>query len=207
MKPRRVKGSFNRELFDKCRQFAKDSLPTSVDQYTKRGQDPTKLHRQIIQLTNGKLGEELAYATYVHYYPELSLPDYEIYKKKDKSWTPDLTDAAFGIKIAVKTKDARDAASWGMSVIFEKTDKKIFGDKLDNQNLDPNQYVCMVVVDLTNLKGEVKACVNLQWLHDKNLFEKPDRDYLGTKLTVRFDSIIKVISDQNELWQLKCEEK
>jgi hypothetical protein len=175
----------------------KDGLYT--DQYG------SKYYRQVIQLTNGKLGEELACATYVPYYPELSRPDYEIYKKKDKSWTPDLIDTVSGIRIAVKTKDARDAKEWGASWIFEKTDRKIFGDKLDNQNLDPHQYVCLVVVDQTNRQGEVKACVNLQWLHDQNLFEKPDRDYLGTKLTVRLDSMLKKINDLNKLWQLKCE--
>ena len=202
MQPRRIKGNFNQELINKCKEFANSSLPTSIDQYTKRGQDPTKRYRQIIQLTNGKLGEELAYATYFPYYPQLSLPDYNIYHKKDKSWTPDLTDAISSVKIAVKTKDARDAKAWGSSWIFEKTDRKIFGDKLDNQNLDPNQYVCCVVVDLAGKKGEVMACVQLQWLHDHQLFTQPDRDYLGTKLTVRFENIMKVIKSQTDLWHL-----
>src|SRR5713226_8527747 len=112
MQPRRLKGNFNQELINKCKQFAKDSLPTSVDQYAKRGQDPAKQYRQIIQLTNGKLGEELSYATYLSYYPQLSQPDYNVYHKKDKSWTPDLTDELSGIRIAVKTKDARDAKEW-----------------------------------------------------------------------------------------------
>lgn len=202
MKPRRFSGKFNKELVDKCREFATNSLDSSVDQYARRGQDPSKRQRMIIQLTNGKLGEELAHATYNSYFSELSLPDYNIYSKKEKSWDPDLTDAPSNTRIAVKTKDARDALEWGASWIFEKTDKKIFGSKLDNQNLDPNQYVCMVVVDILGLKGEVKACVKLQWLHDNNLFEKPDRDYLGTKLTVRLRSLEKLIKSPDELWQL-----
>jgi hypothetical protein len=203
MKPRKIAGNFSLELIVICKDFAKASLPTSVDQYARRGQDPSKYYRQVIQLTNGKLGEELAYATYFPYYPDLSKPDYKIYGKKDKSWDPDLSDWLSGIRIAVKTKDARDAKEWGASWIFEKTDKKIFGNKLNNQDLDPNQYVCMVIVDQTNRKGEVSACINLQWLHDNNLFEKPDRDYLGTKLTVRLDSMMKIIKNPDELWQLK----
>lgn len=202
MRPRRVSGKFNREMADKCRQFATDSLDTSVDQYARRGQDPSKRQRMIIQLTNGKLAEEISHATWLPYFSDLSSPDYNVYSKKDKSWDPDLTSESSNIRIAVKAKDARDAAEWGASWIFEKTDRKIFGSKLDNQDLDPNQYVCMVVVDLLGLKGEVKACVRLQWLHDNKLFEKPDRDYLGTKLTVRLRTLEKVIQSPEELWQL-----
>lgn len=203
MRPRRIKGNFNQELINKCKEFAQNSLPTSVDQYTKRGQDPAKEYRQIIQLTNGKLGEELSYAAYFPYYPQLSLPDHQVYHRKDKSWTPDLTDEVSNIKIAVKTKDARDAKEWGASWIFEKTDRKIFGDRLDRQNIDTNQYVCCVVVDLPGKKGEIVACVQLQWLHDHELFTQPDRDCLGTKLTVRLENMQKVIIDPQELWQLK----
>ena len=54
MKPRRISGNFNQEMADKCKQFASDSLPTSTDQYARRGQDPNKRYRMIIQLTNGK---------------------------------------------------------------------------------------------------------------------------------------------------------
>jgi hypothetical protein len=206
MKPRKVVCKFNDTLFNKCKQFAQDSLGTSVDQYARRGQDPSKYYRMIIQLINGKLGEEMDYHVFLPYYPNLTAPDYNIYDKKNKSWKEDLIDNVANIRLAAKTKDKRDADQWGPSWIFEKTDKKIFGEKLDNKNLDPRQYVVFNVVDQIGLQGRVLACVSLQWLHDKNLFEKPDRDYLGTKLTVRFDSMLKVIQSHDELWQLNCEE-
>lgn len=206
MKPRKVICRFNEALVQQCKQFAQDSLGSSVDQYARRGQDPSKYYRMIIQLTNGKLGEELDYNTFVAYYPNLTKPDYQIYEKKDKSWEEDLIDTTANIRLAVKTKDKIDADRWGPSWIFEKTDRKIFGTKLDNKNLDQNQFVCLNVVDQQNKKGQVLACVKLQWIHDNNLFEKPDRDYLGTKLTVRYDSMLKIIKSQEELWQLKCEE-
>lgn len=207
MKPEKVVCRFNQELFDKCKQFAEQSLDSSVDQYAHRGQDPAKHYRMIIQLTNGKLGEELDYHTFLPYFPNLTQPDYQIYSKQDKSWDPDLVDATANIRLAVKTKDKRDADQWGPSWIFEKTDRKIFGAKLDNQNLDPYQYVCLNVVDPIAKQGRVLACVKLRWLHDNNLFEKPDRDYLGTKLTVRFDTMLTKINNHNDLWQLECEVK
>lgn len=203
MKPSKTKCHFNDAMIEKCREFAKNSLPTSIDEYSRRGQDPAKIYRQIIQLTNGKLGEELAYACYSKYYPDLTRPDLNVYSKEAKSWEPDLTSVSSGVRLAVKTKDAIDAHQWGMSIIVEKTDRKLMGPNLDGKNLDPNQFVLMTIIDAPHKKGEVVACVKLQWLHDNNLFSKPDRDYLATKLTVRLENMQKVISDPNELWQLE----
>ena len=75
MKPRKISGKFNQEMVDKCKTFATDSLDTSIDQYARRGQDPAKRYRMIIQLTNGKLAEEMSYATYQPYHSDLSVPD------------------------------------------------------------------------------------------------------------------------------------
>lgn len=201
-KPKRTRCTFNDAMIEQCKQFATQSLPTSSDQYARRNQDASKVYRQIIQLTNGKLGEELAYACYSSYYPDLTRPDYEIYQASSKSWEPDLTSVSSGVRLAVKTKDAIDANQWGMSIIVEKTDRKLMGPNLDGKNLDPNQFVLMTIIDAPHKKGEVVACVKLQWLHDNNLFSKPDRDYLSTKLTVRLENMQKVISDPGELWQL-----
>ena len=201
-KPKRTRCTFNDAMIEQCKQFATQSLPTSSDQYARRNQDASKVYRQIIQLTNGKLGEELAYACYSKYYPNLSRVDYEIYSKESKSWEPDLTDPILGVRLAVKTKDNRDALQYGASWIFELSDRKIFGSNLDGKNLDPNQYCCLVIVDQIKKWGQIMACVKLQWLHDNNLFTKPDRDYLSTKLTVRLENMQKVISDPGELWQL-----
>jgi hypothetical protein len=203
MKPARVRGKFNSEMLNKCQQFANESLDTSIDEYTRRGQDPNKRYRMLIQITNGKLAEEMAFATYQPYFPDLTLPDYQIYGKRRKSWAPDLTSVAGGFTLSVKAKDSRDAERWGASWIFEKKDKETFGPKLDGLNLDPHQYVCLVVIDPISGKGEVLACVKLQWLHDHHLFEQPDRDYLVTMITVRFSSMLKVIQSADDLWQLK----
>lgn len=205
MKPRRVKGVFNQALIQKCQRFAEDSLDLSLDQYAKRGQDPYKRGHILKQIVNGKLAEELTFATYCPYFPDLTHPDFAVYQKKDKSWSPDLTSQAGGLTLSVKAKDQRDADRWGASWIFENTDRKTFGSKLDGRNLEPNQYVCLIVVDPVAQKGEVKACLNLQWLHDHQLFESPDRDYLGTKKTVRLKSLLEKITNQEELWQLGWE--
>lgn len=202
MKPRKTKCRFSNELLDRCKQFAEDSFPTSSDQYSRRNQNVSNRSRVLLQLTNGKLGEELTYHAYLPYINDLTLPDYNIYGKENKSWEPDLTSVSSGVRLAVKTKDNRDALQYGASWIFELSDRKIFGSNLDGKNLDPNQYCCLVIVDQIKKWGQVMACVKLQWLHYNNLFSKPDRDYLATKLTVRLENMQKVISDPSELWQL-----
>ena len=200
MQPENIYGAFDRGTWKKCRQFAVDSLDSSADEYARRGQEDPG--RKIIQTTNGKLVELQAFSAYQPRFSDLTPPDFEIYQKKDKSWTPDLISKLYDIRIAVKAKFDEDAERWGPSWIFEKTDRKIFGSKLDAKNLDPHQYVCMGIVDPICREVWLKACVKLQWLHDNNLFTKPDRDYLGTKLTVRLENMEKVISNPDELWQL-----
>lgn len=202
MKPDKVAHKFSNDLIEKCKSFTEGYLKTSKDELARRGQTNTKLIYS--QNVIGKIGEELAYLTYSPYYPNLSKPDYEVYDKSQKSWTPDLSDDVSGIKIAVKSKDRFYADKYGPSWTFGTNDRKIFGKNLDSKNLDPNQYVCMTVIDLNNYCGRVQACVNLQWLHDNNLFEELDHKELTTKLTVRLKTMFKVIKSQDDFWQLKC---
>lgn len=206
MKPLNNVIKLDPNLVAKCRKFAEDSIDTNIDVIASRGQDPDKIERILNQLTHGKVGEEVTYDVFVPYFPQLSKPDHNIYQKKDKSWEEDLIDEASPVRIAVKTKKLEDAKRWGASWIFELSDKKVFGKKLDCQGLDPNQYVAMVVVDLDGMQATVEACVNLQWLHDNDLFGPPDRE-LDSKLTVRLDRMQWWLKRKGltieDLWQLK----
>lgn len=189
MKPQNNIVNLDQVLVDKCKKFAEDSVDTNLEVIEKRNQDPEERDRVIRQIAHGKVGEEVTRLVYAPYYPELTVPDHQIYQKKDKSWEEDLIDPISDIRIGVKTKRQEDAKRWGASWMFELTDKKIFGPKLDGQNLDPRQYVSLVIVDLDQMVASVEACVHLQWLHDNDLFGPPDRDYLDTKLTVRLDRL------------------
>jgi hypothetical protein len=200
MKPEKILYKFSQELLEKCKNFSKEYIISSKDELARRGQSNLMLITS--QSILGKLGEELVYATYAPYFPNLSKPDYQIYDKRYKSWEPDLVDNLTGIKFEVKSKDRYYADKYRPSWTFAKNDRKIFGSKLDSQDLDTSQFICMTVIDTKLLCGRLLSCVNLQWLHDKNLFEELDHKELTTKLTVRFDSMIKVVKTQNELWQL-----
>lgn len=205
MRPIKILYRFPPDLLVKCKNFTKDYIASSKDELARRGQ--TNIPLITSQSILGKLGEELVYLTYLPYFPNLSKPDYQIYDKKHKSWAPDLIDDVSGIKFAVKSKDRVYADKYRPSWTFGKNDRKIFGSKLDAKNLDDQQYICMTVIDTKLWCGRVLACVNLQWLHDNSLFEELDHKELTTKLTVRFDSMMKIIKNPNELWQLQWVEK
>jgi hypothetical protein len=207
MKPAQTILQFELPLFSKSLSFAQNSIDTNIDQIAARGQDPAEKERILRQIMMGKLGEEVTYHAYAPHFPNLNSPDYTVYHKKDKSWEEDLIDPVANVRLAVKTKRVQDANKWGASWIFELTDKKIFGKKGDGQGLDPNQYVCLVLADMDEIQGELVACLNLQWLHDNDMFGPPDRDYLDTKLTVRLDRLEWFLKrkglTKDALWQLK----
>jgi hypothetical protein len=207
MKPQNNVVKLDPVLIAKCRKFAEESISTNIDVIASRGQDPEKTERIINQITCGKAGEEITHIVYSPYYPNLSHPDHTVYQVKNKSWEEDLIDLSSDVRIGVKTKNIEDSRRWGSSWIFELSDKKIFGPKLDGKDLEQNQYISMVVVDLNAMEGTVAACVHLQWLHDNDLFGPPDRDYLDTKLTVRLDRLQWFIKrkklSMDALFQLK----
>lgn len=183
----------------KCMAFAKSSVNTSSDKYASRNQfDIDKIIRDI---RNGKVGEEGAYEKILAIYPELSKPDYQIYAKKDKSWSPDLTDSASGVHIGVKSQDRESADHFGESWVFQYGN----GGKYDCdtgvfKTTDPNHYVAFIALNVPKKVGNVRAIVKVQWLHDKKLFKEMKKASLrGNKVAVYF-SDLELYTD--ELWQL-----
>jgi len=189
MKPEKFALRLSREKAAQCIKFADDVASTNEKKYAERGQTNRELIRA--QNINGKLAEEVVYNAYSPYYPGISLPDYQIYDKREKSYREDLIDSNSDIKIAVKSKDIKWAQQYGESWIFGTKDKKSFG-----KEIDPNQYVCCVVIDRAQLRGIILACVKLKWIHENNLFEAPDRAS-DERIALRYDSMLKVVRDES----------
>lgn len=214
---------FSRLTLKKCKDFAIEVYDTNKDEYIRRGQKDRG--RTIIQIMNGKLLELHGYEVFKSEIPDLTPPNFDIQDKKNKSWEPDMCSKTVPISLALKAKDSIDAELWTPSWIFGTNDREIFGPKLDGKNLDPNQYVCMGMVDSTCRECWFVACVNLLWIHEWKLFAPPDRDTVFKKKTIRFDykkdgvlqrfekdgveydSIMDIVrehyyNDDNILWQL-----
>lgn len=193
------KFTISEDILNKCTAFAKSSVNTSTDKYARRNQfDGEKIVKDI---RNGKVGEEAVYEKVSALYPDLSLPDHQIYAKKDKSWSPDLIALASGIHVAVKSQDIESAINFGESWVFQYGN----GGKYDCdigvfKTTDPNHYVAFVGLNVPKRNGQIRAIVKVQWLHDKKLFKEMKKQSLrGNKVAVYYEDLEKY---SNELWQL-----
>ena len=189
----------NANVYDRCVSFAKASVNTSADKYARRNQfDVEKIVKDI---RNGKIGEEGVYEKLAVTLPGLSKPDHNIYDKRDKSWSPDLSDASSSIRVAVKSQDIESAINFGESWVFQFGN----GGKYDCdtgvfKEVDPNHYVAFVSLNVPKRFGTIRAVVKVQWLHDKKLFKEMKKQSLrGNKVAVYYDDLLK---HPNELWQL-----
>lgn len=185
------------EVFEKCEDFAKNSVSTNSDKYAKRNQFNVEKIKKDIR--NGKIAEECVYEKLVNILPNLSKPDHQIYDKKNKSWSADLQDQ--NIKVAVKSQDVESAIHFGESWVFQysnngkfDTDQEVFNKK------DDNHYVTFVSLNVPKRSGEIKAIVKINWLHDKKLFKEMKKPQLrNNKIAVYFNDLLKF---ENELFQL-----
>lgn len=114
---------------------------------------------------NGKIGEGVAFAFLKQYFPNISRPDMKIYRSSGKSWQSDLTDPVNNIHFAVKTQEINQAVRFGMSWVFQKTDKEVYGNSCDRL------YVCLVTIDRECSYAIVDAVVKCNWLHSHKMFK------------------------------------
>ena len=180
---------FTEKQINTCIDFA-NSINTSY--YASRSQinDDKRKNDQLI----GKLGEIATYEILKYKLPNLTYPDFKIYEAKGKSWAFDLMTT--DVNLHVKSQSAESGKRYGISWIFQSTDKEIFG------RVTPNQYISFVTINLQIKQAIIRAIVKLDFLHDNNLFDYPKLDYLKTnnKRAVYLDSLQKFTNE--EIWYL-----
>lgn len=194
-----TKLEISKEIFDRCTEFASNSVSSSADKYAHRNQtDIAKIMRDI---RNGKIAEEIVYSVFSKQYPNLSKPDLKIYSKKDKSWDPDLKDTSSDLRIAVKSRDIEYVLHYNESWVFQfgngkkDCDTGVFGN-----NVDDNHYVSFVVLNIPKKIATLRAVVKIPWLHNNDLFKKMERENLqANKMAVYYEDLAKY---PTELWQL-----
>lgn len=177
------------EIFEKCSNFAKASVDSSSDKYARRNQ--FNLEKIIQDIRNGKIGEEGVHSLLLEKLPNLNCPDHNIYEKFNKSWDPDLKDEKSNINIAVKSQNISSAIEFGESWVFQFNEGKNYDcDTGIFKEIDDKHYVAFVALNVPKRKGEIKAIVKVQWLHDKKLFKAMQKQNLrGNKLAVYFDDL------------------
>jgi len=188
-----------RYILNKCSDFAKKSAESSLDRYAAWGQK--NLEKITKDITVGKIGEEVVYRTLVKKFSQLTKPDFNIYEKKEKNWSPDLTDEGSGIRLAVKCQESASAIAYSDSWVFQFNQNKNFDcDNKVFKEIDPNHYVAFVSLNLPKKVAEIRSIVRIQWLHDNNLFQQMKVFQLrGNKVAVYYDDLVKF---KDDLWQL-----
>lgn len=186
---------FTSEEIEKCTEFS-EQVDTSL--YAKRNQWDVNKRKADSKI--GKLGEIAVYRSLVGKYPDLTYPDFKIYKPREKSWDFDLKHPNFNLH--VKTQETLQASKFGESWIFQYGDgKKKNYDKEIFDRLSPNQYIAFVRLNVLEGYGTVRAIVSLDLLHDKKLFAEPVLDKLkfANKVAVYYKDLEK---HKDQLWQL-----
>ncbi len=173
---------FTSQEIKHCQEFA-NSIDTGF--YATRNQfnKEKRTKDQVI----GKLAEFAVHSFFKEKEMEVTKPDLQIYNKSKKSWDFDLKGK--DLNLHVKSQSVEQGKKYGISWIFENSDKHIFRD------IGSNDYVCFVIVDLDKQVGEIKSIVKLQKLHESELFKKPKLAYLTTKSAVYLDDLTSSFKD------------
>ena len=112
----------------------------------------------------GKMAEIHIYKLFAAYYPGLTLPDFAIYQRGEKSWEHDLSAISpKPISISVKGQDILQAKKYDPSWVFSRFDKSI-------NITNPNHFAAFCIVDPANRYVELKAVVNVNTLTNLSLF-------------------------------------
>lgn len=148
-------------VFHACDNFGKQCQKTTC--YDFRGQSDTD--KIALDHSNGKVGEWCVYSVLKRQYPGITTPDMKIYNGNQKSWESDLIDSASDLKFAVKTQEVHQSNRFGMSWIFHRTDKEVFGPE------QKNLYICFVLLDRAAKSACVCAIVSCDLLHKNSLFK------------------------------------
>ena len=176
---------FTQEEIDQVLDFA-NKIDTSY--YATRSQKDNEKRKQDQII--GKLGEFATFNVLKEKYPTLSPVDFKLYSKKEKSWDFDLKGE--NLNLHVKSQNIFQSRKYGESWIFQKGngtnrnyDKEVF------DQLSPNQYVAFVVVDLNKYTAIVKAIVELDFLHKKDLFKFPvlEKLRIANKMAIYFSDL------------------
>jgi hypothetical protein len=186
---------FTSEDIQKCTEFS-EQVDTSL--YAQRNQWDADKRKSDAKI--GKLGELVVYYNLIEKFPDLTYPDFKIYKAKEKSWDFDLKSSAFNLH--VKTQEALQSAKFGESWIFQYGNgKNRHYDREIFDRTSPNQYVAFVKVNMLTKEGEIRSIVSLDMLHENKLFTLPVLEKLqkANKLAVYFKDLQK---HSDKLWQL-----
>lgn len=175
---------YSQSDLEKCHEFAVGQLGTSRDHYRRRKQGNES---KIIQdITTGKLGEIAAHRLLRRYGVHATLPDFEIYDSRGKSFNADLTWK--GHEFHCKAQTEESAKRYGTSWILQWGGKgyghtdKLFKHRSNSDYLMPTT----VHQDTVRIYGVIQ----IKKLFDKDMIKEPKLAWFkDTKRAIYFEDI------------------
>lgn len=162
--------------YQTCVKFSED-VDTQFYETRKQLNDEKRKKDSLI----GKLGEIGTFKALKDKLPNLTEPDFLIYKASEKSWDFDLK--ADGVNIHVKTQDVEQGKKYGESWVFQKQDKHIF------KEYSEFDYVAFVSIDLKTRECFIRSILPVSLLHEKSLFKQMKLFHLSSKCAIYYDDI------------------
>ena len=142
--------------------FSHELAPTM--EHIKDRNQPNK-DKWVKDITDGRIGEWIAHYILSDIYSCITIPDQKIYAKK--TWKPNLVDVETGQEFSVHTQNTKSKRDNGESWTFAVT------DPLVKNEADPKTKICFILIDRSEQIGQLRAIVNIDTLHKKNLFKPP----------------------------------
>jgi hypothetical protein len=162
--------------FEKCMQFAHDSVHTNMQAYKRRNQGDS--NKVISDIGVGKVAEIAVYEYLTNIKKvQCTTPDFAIYGKNQKSYDCDLQTDKY--RIHVKAQDHNSAARYGASWQFQKNDSLT-----NNPEADELVVLCVVRFNVVEIKRIIGAA-SLVGKYGEPLI----KELRETKRTLYYDAI------------------
>ncbi len=164
-------------FYNKCTQFATEQIPTSSDEYKRRGSKSSEKIKQDI--TIGKMAEVAAYL-YLKDFCTMKKPDFKIYEKKDKSFSADLI--CEGYHFHIKSQSVSQSKKYGMSWVFQRRDSLLTKTK-------PEDILVLCQVD--DREVEIVCIAHMEEVKNRKAIGEPKLKHLrGNKCTIYYDDLV-----------------
>jgi len=166
-----MKVKISKYNYNKCVDFANKQLKTSADLYAYRGE--AKKEKMAYDIIVGKLAE-LAVAKFL----KCSKPDFTIYERRKKSYSPDLRLG--NLRVHVKGQSEESVKRYGHSWLFQRSDQIV-------RNATPYDVIILTSVSVRKLEVHILKLIRAREINKWGECKVPS--YRHTKVALYLKEI------------------
>ena len=166
-----MKVKISKYNYNKCVDFANKQLKTSSDLYAYRGE--SKKEKMAYDIIVGKLAE-LAVCKFL----KCSKPDFTIYERRKKSYSPDLRLG--NLRVHVKGQSEESIKRYGHSWLFQRADQIV-------RNATPYDVIVLTSVSVRKLEVHILKLIRAREINKWGECKVPA--YRHTKVALYLEEI------------------